>query len=696
MMFVSAAFPKLETRRIMLNPVGRAGVGIVSPLLKAGDSNFATVNWNSLDRAINSAGKSNGTIHLPAGPIYLDSGSKLSGLNLDETRAFITVRGMGRDKTVLVSTGTTAIASINFASSLVGYTKEGTFTTGTQVINLVNPDDESKYLVGDVIYFWTRVTSPTNNRSARQRTTVFLPPSGGAVTVTDTIGSGYDDYKHVKGFAISGAPTAGDTTATLVTTSFHDRFNVGDDILIGDGPGINEFFGEWVRLVSVNSSTGVITFAPPLQQSYGSNLGCVVPGWLNPRTGRRQHMTDIVFRDLSICAPTTGDYAGVFGVVRAGARIRFENVGFIASPFVTSAPTLHDIAFATCGNVTIRDGQYDGNLSVNLVQQLTIDNIVAGGLAISEFSRGCNVLNVITTGTPGIEIGSGLCTGINLVNCTVRGDAVMNIFAEDAQIENLTAPQLNLLDGSNGVLTTPLAPDPTQVVDGTDPGDWLAPLQSFVKNRKVVTDAVGHVTLELEAIAGQTANLQEWQNSSGAALVSISAGGTFTILGSGSKSLSLAPAASGVNGIDMFTSSGGALRLGTSFDGGVFQAFSNSDGGYPGQTYIDCGNQSTSAVVLRTANSTNRFSITHNGDAVFLPATYDRRGLVVRGLSSQTGDLQQWQNNSTTPLFAIRADGQLATANSESSAPPSTTPHRLKIYDTGGTLIGYIPIYPSS
>jgi len=51
----------------MLSPVGRAGDGIVTPLLRGGDSDFGTTNWNSLDRALNSAGRFNGTVQLPAG-----------------------------------------------------------------------------------------------------------------------------------------------------------------------------------------------------------------------------------------------------------------------------------------------------------------------------------------------------------------------------------------------------------------------------------------------------------------------------------------------------------------------------------------------------------------------------------------------------------------------------------------------------
>src|SRR5262245_24127371 len=117
----------------MLNPVGRAGTGIITPLLKAADTGLAAANWSALDRALTSAGQFNGTIQIPAGPFFFQS-SGSSALTLDENRAFIKVQGAGRDKTLLVPTGTSALPTINFASALVGYTKDGNFTVGDNKI----------------------------------------------------------------------------------------------------------------------------------------------------------------------------------------------------------------------------------------------------------------------------------------------------------------------------------------------------------------------------------------------------------------------------------------------------------------------------------------------------------------------------------------------------------------------------------
>ena len=75
----------------MLNPIGRAGSASIAPLLKSGDSSVSGTNWRSLEGALKSAGRFNGTVQLPAGEIYIDSGGKLPALNFDETRAFVTL-----------------------------------------------------------------------------------------------------------------------------------------------------------------------------------------------------------------------------------------------------------------------------------------------------------------------------------------------------------------------------------------------------------------------------------------------------------------------------------------------------------------------------------------------------------------------------------------------------------------------------
>jgi hypothetical protein len=67
--------------------------------------------------------------------------------------------------------------------------------------------------------------------------------------------------------------------------------------------------------------------------------------------------------------------------------------------------------------------------------------------------------------------------------------------------------------------------------------------------------------------------------------------------------------------------------------------------------------------------------------------------LEVIATETQTGDLQQWQDQAGGPLLAVRVDGNLATANAEEASTPENQRYRLPIYDETNTLLGYIPIY---
>lgn len=102
--------------------------------------------------------------------------------------------------------------------------------------------------------------------------------------------------------------------------------------------------------------------------------------------------------------------------------------------------------------------------------------------------------------------------------------------------------------------------------------------------------------------------------------------------------------------------------------GGAFIAYSNGDGTYPGQAFIDCGQGSTSATIFRTGlggTVVTRFQITHIGDALFAPPSNTGKGLVVKALASQSGNLQEWQDSSASPQSLINKQGYVVTRRTE-------------------------------
>ena len=168
----------------------------------------------------------------------------------------------------------------------------------------------------------------------------------------------------------------------------------------------------------------------------------------------------------------------------------------------------------------------------------------------------------------------------------------------------------------------------------------------------VITSQLPAVTTQtLRAAVGQSANLQEWQSSSGTVLAKVNSAGNIGI-GAGATSLSY--------GLDVFTGSirvwngiTGAGQSGTIFlgDGSVTKT-SGSPWSIGGGLSVTGGN---GLEVGGTGLNYGRLSIN-----TFTTTTV---GAVIRGAASQTADLQQWQNSAGTVLALVQAGGNIKANN---------------------------------
>jgi hypothetical protein len=144
----------------------------------------------------------------------------------------------------------------------------------------------------------------------------------------------------------------------------------------------------------------------------------------------------------------------------------------------------------------------------------------------------------------------------------------------------------------------------------TDKYAQLATANTFTGGvQQITTASAATKGLIVKATASQSANLQEWQNSSGGLLLSVDSTGNV-----------VAPSASGT-----------AAR---------FRYF---DGTGAVGTYIDTAN--VSGALSMVARSTTVVTV------------------IVKGVASQTGDLQQWQNSAGTVLASITSAGTANVAN---------------------------------
>jgi hypothetical protein len=214
----------------------------------------------------------------------------------------------------------------------------------------------------------------------------------------------------------------------------------------------------------------------------------------------------------------------------------------------------------------------------------------------------------------------------------------------------------------------------TGAVDLTGKYSQLTASNTFLAQNIFNASSTSVVDLIVRATASQTANLQEWQNSAGSVRTWISSNGTFntaagtgistnfvtsTTSGSGAYletssthmtaqtraaaniGLIVKGAASQTANLQEWQNSAGTVMTGISSGGGIFTSSNNSFNSASG--FGGLGAFTNSSIVGISTNT----------------ASYI--GLLVRGVASQTGDLQQWQNSSGTVLFSILSNGRVST-----------------------------------
>ena len=177
-----------------------------------------------------------------------------------------------------------------------------------------------------------------------------------------------------------------------------------------------------------------------------------------------------------------------------------------------------------------------------------------------------------------------------------------------------------------------------------------------------VTPTASTVGLIVKGAASQTANLQEWQNSAGTVLASIASSGYITVPGivSGSQGIQ-SQASVGIN-ISNFTSSsqlavatGGASYLGIIVRGATSQTGNLQE-------------WQNSAGTVRSAINANGFIIAGNStvisNAIISAQPYGSTqvGVAIRGAASQTANLQEWQDSAGTVLAKVNATGALTSS----------------------------------
>jgi len=164
------------------------------------------------------------------------------------------------------------------------------------------------------------------------------------------------------------------------------------------------------------------------------------------------------------------------------------------------------------------------------------------------------------------------------------------------------------------------------------PGDVRAGTSSYLTAALSVASRIATESgLVVRGFASQTANLQEWRDSSGTVLAKIDASGSGTFTGSAST-----------NAISAYAGAAGNY---------VFQGFNQSNS-LTSIIYQSGEIYSASNIYIQGAGN-------YSAAVNVKPGSTSNKGLVIRGLASQTGNLQEWQNNNGDVLSKITSDGSL-------------------------------------
>lgn len=235
---------------------------------------------------------------------------------------------------------------------------------------------------------------------------------------------------------------------------------------------------------------------------------------------------------------------------------------------------------------------------------------------------------------------------------------------------------------------------------------WKDPQGNVVQlGKAAITNAANTFTaptatttpIAIKAAASQTADLQQWQNSSGTVIGNVNSAGNLKLINqTATTTIRLEPYATsygavffgsgtapcvfgGINSVVVNAVTGGSASL----------RMNNDHGGQGGVTFVGSGRTGINQASPTASLDVQGFATT---DTV----------LRVKGVSGQTADLQQWQNSSGTKLAGIDKDGNITGTGADLKAPTTTatvlalkgttsyTGHLQEWQTGGGTALAYV------
>lgn len=374
---------------------------------------------------------------------------------------------------------------------------------------------------------------------------------------------------------------------------------------------------------------------------------------------------------------TTSKGLVIQGLVSQSANLQeWQNSSGTALAYVNSAGDLflsHSSGFASIGGIPAQSGQ------------IRITN--GGFITARNAANTADVTIARTTGSDGFVFGSGSGT----MTFDVTG-------------------KVTLGGGSN-----PLWFDPATRSIGWTGGGGLnigdsttsAKSVSFVSNVDITSQSAAAKGLVVKGAASQSANLQEWQDSTGASVAVVTPAGASrfgaTTSGAGSLQVYAAPGSSLIALRDSANSNAVVFGVHITGDQGVLTIGSNASDYLNGATRISGVTSQSSyfnnggALGVGTATvagTVQRFgvygytTVDNAAASIFATGGTANKGIVVQGAASQSANLQEWQNSAGTVLSKVDANGVGYFGNGTTSLTVGVTgtPSAPYVVVNGGNL----------
>jgi hypothetical protein len=465
--------------------------------------------------------------------------------------------------------------------------------------------------------------------------------AGLAIRGADAQSANLQEWQNSSGAVLAKVDSAGSITATNYNLS-NSLYNIKKTLKKTIDPAQNAIAGNTYDLFQIGFSSslqGIFTMQVSIRNGgYGQSMSYTLPvtyrmDWLsqygvtNPffdgATSPWVDLTPITFAPRHLM---TNDY------LKFQARIdnntiyfRIKLTGQLTSNPLFDVYIQHSEEFA---NSTVTELSSTGT---DFTTSGVLPNFLSSKAGTTAIFNPLTITSSVAANVPLIIKGAASQTGDLQQWQNSTGTVMVKILSDGSQ---------TWYNASNGATIASISPYGEIFAQGNI---YARSAANYGASLNITTPTTTHIGAVIRSISGQTANLQEWQNSSGTVLAKVESTGIFNVNNIANSTLTTALVMDN-SGVGTGTGTQIIFRYG----GANYASISSVYSGSPTGPDMIFNVGSSGAARMRIDN---KGTVTINGFGA------DAQGLIIKGFASQTADLQQWQNSSGTVLAEVNSYG---------------------------------------